>query len=86
MHQSLYERVAKLGRQKESIASATGDMDIDWASMKKRTDEEQRKYEASQLKAYRDYYKRQAQPLAKAWDWLGTEPVLGQQSILFLRG
>ena len=86
MHQSLYERVAKLGRQKESIASATGDMNIDWASMKKRTDEEQRKYEASQLKAYRDYYKRQAQPLAKAWDWLGTEPVLGQQSILFLRG
>lgn len=86
MHQSLYERVAKLGRQKESIASATGDMDIDWASMKKRTDEEQRKYEASQLKAYRDYYKRQAQPLAKAWDWLGTEPALGQRSILFLRG
>ena len=95
MHQTVYERVAKLGREKNAIASETGNMDIDFAAMRQRTGEEQAEHEKSMLKRYREHYKAQdvarraakkaGSTMAKAWDWLGTEPVLGQHSILFLR-
>jgi hypothetical protein len=72
-HQSLYERVAKLGRAKESISPGTGDMDRDFASMERRTPEDQRLHEKSMLKMYRDHYKekdaelkRKPQTLAKS--------------------
>jgi len=57
LHQSLYERVADMGRKKNQIAMPTGDMDIDWAAMRKRTGEEQQAHEKSMLKLYREHYK-----------------------------
>lgn len=81
-HQESYERVAKLGRQKDAIASPTGDVDIDWASMKQRAPEDQAKYEKTMLAAYRQHYKSlRGKPMRKSWDWLGTEPMQGQVSI-----
>lgn len=92
VHQQVYEKVAALGRQKNAIASETGGMDIDFAAMRQRTPEDQGKHEAWMLKRYRAHYKAQdaerraaknGGTLAKAWDWLGTEPVQGQR-VLFL--
>ena len=59
-HQLLHERIAKLGREQERIYGASGDMDMDWPAMRKRTPEEQRKHEADMLKMYRQYYKERA--------------------------
>ena len=71
-HQSLHERVAKLGREKERIAAGTGDMDVDFAAMRKRTASEQQEHERSMLKMYRQHYKAaKGEPITK--------------SILFLR-
>lgn len=71
-HQSLYEKIAKLGRAKEGIAAGTGDMDVDWAAMRKRTAEEQRSHEKSMLSMYREHYK--AKPMTKAIVFLGARP------------
>ena len=68
----LPERVAKLGREKERIAAGTGDMDVDFAAMRKRTASEQQEHERSMLKMYRQHYKAaKGEPITK--------------SILFLR-
>lgn len=56
-HQSLYEKIAKLGRAKEKILDGSGDMDRDFASMAKRTASEQQDHEKSMLKMYREHYK-----------------------------
>ncbi len=63
-HQSLYEKITKLGRAKERISAGSGDLDIDWAAMRKRTAEEQQAHEKSMLKMYREHYK--AAPMTKA--------------------
>lgn len=57
VHQNLYEQIGKLRRQKDEIAAPSGDLDVDWAAMRKRTSEEQEKHEASMLKRYREHYK-----------------------------
>lgn len=56
-HQSLYERIAKLGRAKERIAAGSGELDVDFAAMRKRTASEQQEHEKSMLKMYREHYK-----------------------------
>ena len=56
-HQSLYEKVAKLGRAKDKILDGSGDMDRDFASMTKRSASEQQDHEKSMLKMYREHYK-----------------------------
>lgn len=94
MHQTVYERVAALGRQKNAIASETGSMDIDWASMKQRAPDDQARHEKTMLAAYRAHYKakdaearaakkaaKAGGTMAKAWDWLGTEQLRGQLTI-----
>jgi hypothetical protein len=63
-HQILHEKISKLGRAKEKIAAGTGDMDVDWAAMRKRTSQEQSDHEKSMLKMYREHYK--SKPMTKA--------------------
>lgn len=77
-HQSLYEKIAKLGRDKEKIAAATGDMDMDWAAMRKRTTAEQQEHEKSMLKRYRDHYKAKDAERKR-------KPETMTKSIVFLR-
>lgn len=57
-HNSLYEKVAKLGRQKERIYPGSGDMDRDFASLRQRTASEQQEHEKGMLKRYREHYKQ----------------------------
>lgn len=89
MHQTLYERVAKLGRQKEKIAAVTGDMDLDAAAMSKRSAADQAAHEKDKLAEYRAYYKElgKPKPMRKAWDWLGTEPMHKEPAVktLFIK-
>lgn len=72
-HQSLYEKVAKLGRAKEKIAGGSGEMDVDFAAMRRRTPDEQAEHEKGMLKMYREHYKakdaerkRKPAPMTKA--------------------
>lgn len=71
-HQNLYEKIAKLGRAKEKISAGSGDLDVDFASLSKRTPQEQADHEKSMLKMYRENYKakdaerKAAQPLTKS--------------------
>lgn len=74
-HQALHEKVAKLGRAKERISAASGDMDVDWAAMRKRTTQEQQDHEKSMLKMYREHYKAAGK----------RKPETMTKSIVFLR-
>lgn len=56
-HDNLYQKVAKLGRQKERIYPGSGDMDRDFASLRQRTASEQQEHEKDMLKRYRQHYK-----------------------------
>lgn len=56
-HQTIYEKIAKLGRAKDKILDGSGDMERDFASMAKRTASEQQDHEKSMLKMYREHYK-----------------------------
>lgn len=76
-HQTMYEKVAKLGREKDKILPLSGEMDIDWLAQRKRTAEEQAKHEKEQLAMYRAHYKEMGKkkPMAKAWGWMDTQPI-----------
>ena len=72
LHQTLYEKVARLGRAKDKIYPGSGDMDLDFASMKRRAPGEQAQHEKDMLKRYRLHYKmldasRKREPLAKSF-------------------
>lgn len=71
-HQALFERVAKLGRAKERIYPDSGDLDRDFASMQKRSAEDQVRHEKDMLRLYRQHYKsldaaRKGAPLTKSF-------------------
>lgn len=85
MHQQLYEQVAKLGRQKDTILPLSGDLSIDWPAQRQRTSEEQAKHEKEMLAMYRAHYKEMGKkkPMAKAWSWLDT-PSLKPQFVLLV--
>ncbi len=84
VHQTIYEKVAKLGRDKDKILPLSGEPNIDWAAQRQRTSEEQAEHEKAMLGMYRRHYKDLAgRPMRKSWDWLGTTPLHGQ-IVLFL--
>lgn len=58
LHQTLYEKVSKLGREKDKIYPGSGDMDRDFASMMTRTASDQQQHEKDMLKRYREHYKQ----------------------------
>ena len=71
VNDNLYDKVAKLGRQKDKIYPGSGDMNRDFASMMTRTISDQREHEKTMLKRYREHYKQvdaeaKAKPMTKA--------------------
>lgn len=57
VNDNLYDKVAKLGRQKDKIYPGSGDMNRDFASMMTRTASDQQQHEKDMLKRYRQHYK-----------------------------